>query len=259
MEKKERPKVGVGVIVIRDGRLLVGKRKGSHGAGEWALPGGHLEYGESVEACAERELFEETNLKALSIRIAGWSNDVIEENKHYITFFTCADRFVGEPRLCESHKCEGWKWYPLNELPSPLFRPLKSLLDQGNFAPRLSLSLMQGSFGICHLDPFHSLPAWAQGGSLLSISKTPDELSIVCSEEQIPSGIIAERGWRGIKVEGPLDFSRTGILSSLSVPLAAAKISLFTISTYDTEYLLIKQEHLAQAIGILGAISAIRS
>lgn len=248
----DRPKIGVGVIVVQNGQLLLGKRKGSHGAGEWALAGGHLEYGETIEACAARELKEETGLEALSTQTVSWTNDVISENKHYITFFVQVDRFKGEIELKEPHKCEGWHWFPLNSLPTPLFPPLSSLIQQGKLKPsRLSLSVMPGIFAVCRFAPTAPIPAWSYERPFFSISKTEDELSIVCLEHQIPEGVKAETGWRGIKVEGPLDFSLTGILASLSQPLAEGGVSIFAISTYDTDYLLVKQHSLPKAIEIL--------
>ena len=254
----DRPKVGVGVIVVQNGQLLLGKRKGSHGAGEWALAGGHLEYGESIEDCAARELKEETGLEALSLQSVSWTNDVISEDKHYITFFVQVDRFQGEIVLKEPHKCEGWHWFPLDSLPSPLFPPLGSLLKQGKVkSHRLSLSVMPDTYAICRFDRNEPIPAWSYDSPFFSISKTPDELSIVCLEYQIPQEVKAENGWRGIKVEGPLDFSLTGIMASLTQPLADVGISIFAISTYDTDYLLVKQESLPKAIEILGRFCTI--
>ena len=81
---KNRPSVGVAVIVIKNGKVLLGKRKGSHGSGSWAFPGGHLEMNESIEACARREVFEETGISIHNIRYAAFTNDIFkEEQKHY--------------------------------------------------------------------------------------------------------------------------------------------------------------------------------
>ena len=126
----KRPLVGVGVAVLRDGKILLGKRKGSHGAGDWSFPGGHLEFGESVEQCAIRELAEETGLRVRSMRLGPWTNDLFDENKHYITIFVFADQVEGEPQLLEPHKCDGWHWFDCNELPKPLFRTIESLLKK---------------------------------------------------------------------------------------------------------------------------------
>lgn len=122
---KMKPLVGIGVYVFKDGKVLLGKRKGTLGSGTWACPGGHLEFGESVEDCAMRELAEETGLKALSVQTGLWSNDVIDGNKHYITFAAIVDQFEGEVQLLEPDKCEEWQWFSIDALPEPLF-PLVS-------------------------------------------------------------------------------------------------------------------------------------
>ena len=123
-----RPKVGVAALVVQDGKVLLGKRKGSHGSGQWAPPGGHLECGESVEGCAARELLEETGLQALSSRLGPWTNDIFGEDKHYITLWVFIDQFTGEVQLLEPHKCEEWKWVAWDELPAELFLPLKNFM-----------------------------------------------------------------------------------------------------------------------------------
>lgn len=127
---KERPKVGVGVVVIKNNLILLGKRKGSHGAGAWSFAGGHLEFGEDVEACAVRELAEETGLKAVSLYTGPWVNDVIDGNKHYITLFVFVNEFEGDVQLLEPQKCEGWHWFESNALPYPLFPPVESLIKK---------------------------------------------------------------------------------------------------------------------------------
>jgi len=122
--------------VLRGDRFLLGRRRGSHGAGEWALPGGHLEFGESIEACARREVAEETGLEIGAIRPGPYSNDLFTgEGKHYVTLFVLADAPVGDPELREPEKCDGWEWHRWSELPEPLFLPLRSLKALG-FTPR---------------------------------------------------------------------------------------------------------------------------
>jgi len=127
---KPNPRVGVGIVVIRDGKMLLGKRKGAHGAGKWSFAGGHLEFGEAVEQCALRELAEETGLKAVSVQMGPWVNDIIEENKHYVTLFVVVDKFEGVLQLLEPDKCEGWQWFDWNSLPTPLFTPILSLFKK---------------------------------------------------------------------------------------------------------------------------------
>ena len=129
------PRVGVAVFVLRDGRFLLGRRRGAHGAGEWALPGGHLEFGESIEACARREVAEETGLTLADLRLGPYGNDhFVAEGRHYVTLFVLADAPTGEPELREPEKCAGWEWYTWSELPGPLFLPLRSLKVRG-FTP----------------------------------------------------------------------------------------------------------------------------
>ena len=131
MEEQKRPKVGVGVIVIKDGKVLLGKRKGSHGKGSWSFPGGHLEFNESLEDCARRETMEETGINIKNIRKATYTNDIfLNEGKHYITCFVKADYDSGEVKLMEPDKCEEWGWFEWDKLPEPRFIPLQNLLKE---------------------------------------------------------------------------------------------------------------------------------
>jgi 8-oxo-dGTP diphosphatase len=127
-----KPQVGVGVLVLRDGLLLLGKRRGSHGAGTWSAPGGGLEFGETLEACADRELLEETGLRASALELGPYSNDVFRaDGRHYLTVFVVARGITGTPQNLEPDKCEGWAWFAWDNLPSPLFAPLQTLLAIG--------------------------------------------------------------------------------------------------------------------------------
>ncbi len=126
-----RPLVGVAVFIVDGGRVLLGKRRGSHGAGSWALPGGHLEWGETVEACARREVLEETGLELGDIRHGPFTNDVFPEGKHYVTLFLIAGRAGGELTLREPAKCERWDTFAWSALPEPLFLPLATLRATG--------------------------------------------------------------------------------------------------------------------------------
>lgn len=125
------PRVGVGVIVMKEGKLLLGQRKGSHGAGTWCFPGGHLVFGEGLEECARREVMEETGLQIKNLRRAGFTNDFFEsEGKHYVTVFLFSDWAGGEVQLREPEKCSEWHWFGWNELPKPMFAPTGQLLEQ---------------------------------------------------------------------------------------------------------------------------------
>jgi hypothetical protein len=105
---------------------------------------------------------------------------------------------------------------------------------------------------ICRLPPDAELPGWA-AGEFVSISRSRDELSVTCAEDEVPADVHADRGWRCLKVEGPLDLTLTGIAAALTKPLAEARVSVSVIATYDTDYLLVKNEKLAEATAALEA------
>lgn len=132
---ENKPQVGIGVIVIKDNKVLLGKRKGSHGTGSWSFPGGHLELNESIEDCARREVLEETNIKIKKLKMGTFTNDIFElEKKHYVTLYVLSEHDSGEVKLMEPDKCDEWKWFEWNNLPQPLFIPLQNLLKQ-NYNP----------------------------------------------------------------------------------------------------------------------------
>ncbi|MBI4280617.1 NUDIX domain-containing protein [Candidatus Uhrbacteria bacterium] len=136
MKEPARPKVGVGVIVLKDGRILLGKRKGAHGAGSWHFPGGHLEFNESLEDCARREVLEEVGISIKNIKKWTFTNDIFkDEGKHYITCFLIADYDSGEVIVCEPEKCESWEWFEWGKFPEPLFIPIKNLLKEKENLP----------------------------------------------------------------------------------------------------------------------------
>jgi len=111
----------------------------------------------------------------------------------------------------------------------------------------MNLKIMERDYAVCQLPPEANIPDWALPSSFFSISRTESELSIVCEKNLVPSEVKCEVGWRIFKVGGTLDFSLTGVLASIASPLAQAKVSIFAISTYDTDYVLVKQESLERA------------
>ncbi len=124
--------VGVGVLVVHEGLVLLGKRRGSHGAGCWSAPGGRLEFGEQIEQCAARELSEETGLTASSFELGPYTNDIFPEvREQYITIMVVARGIKSNPLNLEPEKCEGWAWFRWGEWPTPLFQPVKSMLAIG--------------------------------------------------------------------------------------------------------------------------------
>jgi 8-oxo-dGTP diphosphatase len=128
----ERPRIGLGVLLFNPiQQILLGKRKGSHGEGDWGPPGGHLEFNESFESCAIREVFEETNLEITSPEFLAITNDFFEaEKKHYVSIFMKASYPNGQKiNNQEPHKVETWQWFSLTSLPHNLFLPLKRLMS----------------------------------------------------------------------------------------------------------------------------------
>ncbi len=113
------------------------------------------------------------------------------------------------------------------------------------------LKLIDGTFGVCRLNPADEIPHWAKNDKFYSISKTGEELSIVCAQEDISEGVTSELGWKILKIEGVLDFSLIGIIAKISSILADSGISIFVVSTFNTDYILIKEENISKAISVL--------
>jgi hypothetical protein len=118
---------------------------------------------------------------------------------------------------------------------------------------RPAITVVPGLLAICRLDPADSLPAWALDGPFWCVCRTADELSVVCPQERVPRGTRAEVDWRGLRLEGPLPLTMTGMLSSVLAPLADAEVSIFALSTFDTDYVLIREQDLAAAAEALRA------
>ena len=116
---------------------------------------------------------------------------------------------------------------------------------------RLPLLVLDGAFAVCRLGNTSPLPPWAAAGGFFSLTRTADELSVVCAEAAVPEGVRCERGWRCLRVAGTIDFSVVGVLAALTAALAAAGASVFAISTFDTDYLLVKENDLARALAAL--------
>jgi uncharacterized protein len=115
----------------------------------------------------------------------------------------------------------------------------------------LDVTVLAGTLAVCRLPSGTGWPAWLEPAPLASVTSTPYETSVVCRAAVVPEGVRAERGWRAIHVAGTLDFGLTGVLSSLTRPLAAAGVSVFAISTFDTDYLLVAETSLDDAIAAL--------
>ena len=116
---------------------------------------------------------------------------------------------------------------------------------------KLTLSILPKKLAICRLEKNSTIPFWATDSTFFSITRTEDELSIVCPENKVPPGVISEKNWRAFKVMGPLDFSLTGILASLANALDEAKISIIALSTFDTDYILVQNKNFEKAVKVL--------
>lgn len=128
----KRPKVGVGIIVRRNNKVLVGRRRGEHGNNTWGFPGGHLEFMEEIEECVAREVSEEASILVNNIQFAALTNDLFKKShKHYITIYMVCDYHLGKVKNVEPEKSSEWKWFKWDELPKPLFLPITNLLAQG--------------------------------------------------------------------------------------------------------------------------------
>ena len=133
MEKK-KVGVGFGVMVLKEGKVLLGQRHVDpekadselRGEGTWTMPGGKLEFGESIEEGAIREVKEETNIDVKQVAVIAVNNDM-NEHAHFITIGTLATEFSGEPEVMEPDEITRWKWFPLDDLPEPMFFPSKKL------------------------------------------------------------------------------------------------------------------------------------
>lgn len=112
------------------------------------------------------------------------------------------------------------------------------------------ISLLPGLLAICRLAPDAEVPSWARG-TFTSVTRTEDELSVVCDDDAVPDDVRSERGWRALKVLGPIPFEMTGVAAALVAPLAEARISVFLLATFDTDYLLLKEAVLEPAMAVL--------
>ena len=122
----------------------------------------------------------------------------------------------------------------------------------GTGARHLHLTILAGEFAVCRLSPESAtIPTWAFAGHWYSLTRTDDEVSVVCPAQLVPDGVQAERDWCLLRLTGPFPFDMTGILAAVLVPLAAAGIPIFALSTFDTDYVLVKSPDLASATDAL--------
>lgn len=116
---------------------------------------------------------------------------------------------------------------------------------------QFTLVALPETFAVCRLSQSSALPSWAMTGDFFSVTRTADELSIVCRQDAVPDYVRSERGWRCLRIAGSIPFSVAGVVAGLTAPLAEAGISVFVVSTFDTDYLLTKEKDWAQVLDIL--------
>jgi hypothetical protein len=117
----------------------------------------------------------------------------------------------------------------------------------------LVLQVVAGEFAVCRLPATEPVPAWAGSGLFSSVTRTADELSILCPAAQVPAGVKHESGWRLLQLQGPFAFTETGILATVLAPLATAKIGILATATFDTDYVFVKNGRLEEACRVLEA------
>ena len=115
----------------------------------------------------------------------------------------------------------------------------------------MKLHALDELYAVVRLEPDAEVPGWARGGTFWSVTRSESELSIVCAQEDVPDDESAERGWCALEVAGPLDFSLTGVISSLVAPLAEVGIPIFVLSTFETDYVLVREHDLARTVDAL--------
>ena len=123
--------------------------------------------------------------------------------------------------------------------------------DREMSGTKLTLLVLAGRYGICRLGPAEPVPAWGLQGEFFSVTRTTDELSIVCAEAQIPATVLCESGWRLFKIDAVMDFSLVGIVAGISAAIAGANVGIFVLSTYNTDYILVRQPDFSAAAAAL--------
>lgn len=117
----------------------------------------------------------------------------------------------------------------------------------------LTLSVLSGEYAVCQLPEDAAPPAWALSGELWTLTRAPGELSVVCGAAQVPAGVRAQKGWAALRLHGPFEFTLTGVLAGVLNPLRDAGVGIFALSTFDTDYVLVAQERLPDAVAALRA------
>ncbi len=193
------------------------------------------------------------------VRLQGIGKKLVEAAERWAAAQGCkemaSDAHLGNTVSHEAHKALGF------EESERLVHFRKRLAEQHEEAanhvfitPRLKLLGVAGSFAVCKLPTGSPIPPWATTGDFFSVTRTADELSVVCRQETVPEGVVCERDWLCLRVGGSMPFSVVGVLASLTTPVAQAGIGVFAFSTFVTDYLLVKEEDFPKAVAALRAV-----
>jgi hypothetical protein len=141
------------------------------------------------------------------------------------------------------------------DLPEPIIvragEAFVAVPGQSSATPPLKLLGVGGRFAVCKLPPDSAIPGWATAGDMFSVTRTAEELSVVCRQEMMPAGTQAEIGWRCLRVAGTMPFTLVGVLASLAGLVAAAGVGVFVVSTFDTDYLFVKEAEFPASVAAL--------
>lgn len=256
----------VGVVPVdSDGSIwLVGQYRYPLSQYSWEIPEGGCPEGESPEACALRELVEETGLVAGKLEPMVYmhlSNSVSDE---WGVVYRATELTAGPSQPDGSERIEVRR-VPFEQAlamvergeitdsmsVAGILREAVLRVTDGRIARTHTISILPTPLAIVRLDTDASIPVWASGPALFSMTRTSEELSLIVHDAVVPAECAASRGWMALKVEGALDLSETGILAALATTLADAKVPIFAISTYDTDYILVRSVDRAVAIEAL--------
>ncbi len=263
----------VGVLPVEaNGDLwLVGQHRYPLDAYSWEIPEGGCPEGEAPDACALRELVEETGISAghLEPLVTAHLSNSVSDEWGIVYRATALSHGPSRPDGCERLSL---RRIPFNEalqmvecgaitdslsVIAILHEALRRARDDYNARPRvrpIEFAWLPGTFAIVALDPCEPLPSWASGDRFLSITRSPRELSLVVDETRVPRDVDAARDWRALRLEGVFDLSETGVIASVSHALAASGIALFVISTFQTDYILVRSDAAALAEQTLTAL-----
>ena len=251
----------IGVLPIEDNGdvWLVGQFRYPHEWYSWEIPEGGASEGESAEEAARRELREETGLIADRLESFGaevhLSNSATDESG-WLFRATGLTQGRAEPEATERLSVRRVAWDEavammergeITDSLSVIALLREAARRKTKTATTSHLSLVPGRLAICRLDDQAPIPEWSPRGEVVSITRTRDELSIVCDADAVPEDVPADRDWIALKVAGPMELSTVGVLAAITGPLSRAGISLFAVSTFETDYILVKAADLENA------------